>query len=74
MRIINSSGLREKGIPFSLPHIWRLEKVQKFPRRIKLGENRIGWVEAEIDEWLAAKIAERDREAEAAGGADATSR
>lgn len=36
---------------------WRLERVGKFPRRRQLGENSVGWVEAEVDSWL------REREA-----------
>lgn len=36
---------------------WRLERVGKFPRRRQLGENSVGWIEAEVDSWL------REREA-----------
>jgi prophage regulatory protein len=31
-----------------------------FPRPIKLGAKAVGWPSAEIDAWLAARIAERD--------------
>jgi prophage regulatory protein len=41
-------------------HIWRLEKVGRFPRRVKLGPNSVGWVSTEIDAWIEARIAERD--------------
>lgn len=34
---------------------WRLEKVGKFPKRIQLGENSVGWLAHEIEAWLAAK-------------------
>jgi prophage regulatory protein len=37
----------------------RLEIESKFPRRVALGENRIGWVETEIDGWLTDKLAKR---------------
>jgi prophage regulatory protein len=32
--------------------IWRLEGSGMFPRRRQLGGNSVGWVEAEIQEWL----------------------
>jgi prophage regulatory protein len=41
-------------------------KAGKFPAPIKVGQNRIGWVESEIDEWLNVKIAERDARTKAA--------
>jgi hypothetical protein len=41
-------------------HIWRLEKAGRFPRRVKLGPNSVGWVSTEIDAWIEARIAERD--------------
>jgi hypothetical protein len=35
-------------------------KAGKFPRAVKVGENRNAWIEAEIDAHIEAKIAERD--------------
>lgn len=32
----------------------------EFPRPVELGPNSRGWVEAEITEWLASKLAARD--------------
>jgi prophage regulatory protein len=60
LRILSLNDLRELGIYYSRVHIHRLVKAGKFPAPIKVGQNRIGWVESEIDEWLNAKIAERD--------------
>lgn len=31
-----------------------------FPKPIKLGPRAIGWVEAEIEEWLQARVQQRD--------------
>jgi prophage regulatory protein len=39
--------------------IWRLEKKGKFPQRIRLGGNSVGWFENEIDEWLLKKSTDR---------------
>ena len=49
-----------RGITFSRRHLKRLEDERKFPRRVVLGENKIGWVVTEIDEWLATRLAARD--------------
>ncbi len=37
---------------YSPQHIARLEKAGKFPKRIQLGPNRVGWVEDEVLIWL----------------------
>lgn len=46
-------------VPYSGMHLWRLEKVGRFPRRIKLGPNRVGWSLNEVNAWLEARKAER---------------
>ena len=51
-----------KGIPYSKPHLWRLIRAGKFPRPIRLGQNRIAFPELEIDDWVRSKIVERDEE------------
>jgi prophage regulatory protein len=47
-------------VGYSPMHIWRLEKAGRFPRRVKLGPNSVGWVSTEIDAWIEARISERD--------------
>jgi predicted DNA-binding transcriptional regulator AlpA len=37
-----------------------LEAKGEFPQRVQLSERAVGWVEAEIDDWCAARIAARD--------------
>ena len=54
LRIITQKQLRGL-VPYTPQHILRLEKAGKFPRRIKLGENRIGWLQTHIEAWLAAR-------------------
>lgn len=39
--------------------LWRWTRRKGFPSPIKLGPNSVGWIEAEISEWLAARAAER---------------
>jgi prophage regulatory protein len=59
-RLIPYSALAEKCIYYSKPHLWRLEKAGKFPKRVNTGPGRYCYVEAEIDRYIAQKIAERD--------------
>ena len=33
--------------------IYQLETDQRFPRRVKIGVRAVGWVEGEVQEWLA---------------------
>lgn len=47
-------------VPYSGQHISRLERAGMFPRRVPLGENRVGWVLAEVRAWVAARKAQRD--------------
>lgn len=31
--------------------IWRLEKSEKFPARVKISTNRVGWRKSEVSSW-----------------------
>jgi prophage regulatory protein len=59
-RLIPYNSLAAKCITYSKPHLWRLEKAGKFPKRVPIGPGRYGYVEAEIDAYIEAKIAARD--------------
>ena len=61
-RIIRKPSLFSR-IGLSDVTIWREEKAGRFPRRIKLGGNSVGWFEDEIDAWLEQKSGERYPEA-----------
>jgi prophage regulatory protein len=41
--------------------IWRLERDEDFPRRVRLSANATGWDLSEVDEWIAARIKARDQ-------------
>src|SRR5262249_20587196 len=61
MKVLSYDDLKsQKGIGYSKVSLWRLEKRGKFPRRIALGPSRHGWLDSEIDEWIAARAAERN--------------
>lgn len=53
-RIITKKELKLM-VPYSPQHILRLEKQGKFPRRIQIGERRVGWRLADVEAWLAAR-------------------
>lgn len=46
------------GLPTS--SIYKLIEEKRFPRQIKLGPRTVAWLETEIEDWLEARIAERD--------------
>ena len=50
-RIICMRELR-RLVPYSAAHIYRLESQGKFPRRVKIGAGRVGWLESELSAWL----------------------
>lgn len=50
------------GIVYSRRHLLRLEEEGKFPNRVRIGERLVGWVSAEIEEYLHEKLDERDAE------------
>ena len=58
-RLITKAELRQI-VPYTGQHILRLEKDGKFPRRIRVGANRVAWLLSEVEAWLAARVAERD--------------
>ena len=39
--------------------IYELELTNRFPKRIKIGIRAVGWLNAEIKEWLAKRIENR---------------
>jgi len=59
MRILSKRQVRELVL-YSPQHIARLEKAGQFPKRIRLGPNRVGWVEDDVLEWLRERIDRRD--------------
>ena len=50
---------RRLMVPYSDMHISRLEQAGKFPRRIRLGPNRVAWRLSEVLQWIEDRAAER---------------
>jgi prophage regulatory protein len=57
-KLLSLKQVRERVL-YSPAHLKRLEDQGDFPKRVKLSKHRtgrIGWVEEEIDAYLAAKM------------------
>lgn len=59
MKLLSKKEVRER-VCYSPQHFTRLELAGLFPKRVRLGQNRVAWVEEEIDAWIRDRIAERD--------------
>jgi len=64
-RLLDYQALRDKGIPYSPSHLWRLGKAGKFPLPIQIAKKNF-WIEAEVDACVDAAIAARNARATAA--------
>lgn len=60
MKLLSKKQVREKVV-YSVQHITRLEQKGLFPKRIRLGDSRVAWLESEVDDWIEQKLLERDR-------------
>jgi len=60
MKILSKRQLRELVL-YSPQHVSRLEAAGAFPKRIKLGQCRVGWIEREVLDWLQERIKRRDQ-------------
>ena len=47
-------------VPYSASHIWRLERSGQFPQRVRLGGNRVAWLQSEVNNWVENKLASRN--------------
>ena len=52
--------MKRTGLSRSSNYLW-ISKVH-FPAPVSLGARAIGWVESEIDEWIAGRIAQSRKE------------
>ena len=59
MKLLSKKMVKEIVL-YSPQHIDRLEQEGKFPRRVRLGQNRVGWVDTEVYDWLQVRIDARD--------------
>ena len=60
LRLLPIAAVVEKA-GISRPYIWKLIGQGAFPRPLHLGKRARGWRSDEIDAWIEARTAERDR-------------
>ncbi|MDB5706605.1 MAG: transcriptional regulator [Sphingomonas bacterium] len=58
-RLISKIEVRSLVV-YSNAHIARLEAEGLFPKRVRLSVGRVAWLESEIRDWIADKVAARD--------------
>jgi prophage regulatory protein len=69
VKLLTFSELKDHGVLLGRRQIDRLEARGRFPKRVQIGDARVGWVETEIDAHVNAKITGRSRAAGTLGSA-----
>ena len=55
-KIIRLPAVKEKT-GWKRSSIYRMVELGRFPKPISLGARAVGWVEDEVDQWIASRIA-----------------
>ncbi len=61
MKMLSKKQVKELVL-YSFAHTARLEKMGRFPQRVRLGNGprcRVGWLESEIHDWLRERVTQR---------------
>ena len=58
-RIVSKHQIKELVL-YSSQHVAPLEKAGKFPKRVQIGPNRVGWVLEEVLDWLQERLDRRE--------------
>ena len=62
MKVLKAKQVAEE-INVSVPQVYKLVSLGRFPKPIKLGERNCGWLTSGIDDWLRTSVDARDEEA-----------
>lgn len=54
MRVLTRDEVTER-LGIGRTTLWRWERDGRFPSRRQLGPSRVGWLESEVDAWLASR-------------------
>ena len=60
-RVLKIKEVAEE-ISVSVPQVYKLVSLGRFPKPIKLGERGSGWLRTEVDDWLQSRVEVRDSE------------
>lgn len=55
MRVLSASEVATKT-SMSVSHVRRMVREDKFPKPFALTENRQGWLEQDVDEWISERV------------------
>jgi prophage regulatory protein len=50
-----------KRVGLSRSTVWRLERKNQFPQRVRLTDRVVGWIEADVDRWIEQRGTEQAR-------------
>lgn len=57
-RILRRASVQDR-IGVHMVTLWRWERAGRFPRRVRIGPNAVGWLEHEVDAWIRARAEDR---------------
>ena len=60
-RVLKVRDVAEE-VSVSVPQVYKLVSLGRFPKPIKLGERGSGWLRTEVDAWLQSRVDARDEE------------
>ena len=60
-KVLKAKQVAEE-INVSVPQVYKLVSLGRFPKPIKLGKRGSGWLRTEIDAWLQSRVEARDEE------------
>ena len=55
-RLLSFNELRQHGVIYGRRWVDQLEAAGRFPKRVKIGERRVGWIEKEIEQHVQDRI------------------
>jgi prophage regulatory protein len=55
MKVLSASEVAAKT-SMSVSNVRRLAREKKFPEPFALTENRYGWLESDVDEWISERV------------------
>ena len=71
-RVLIKRAELQRLVPFSMVHIWRLEKRGAFPLRVQLAPTSVAWYLDEVQGWIESRIRAGGRPLRRREGGDAT--
>jgi prophage regulatory protein len=66
VRAINRPKEVAKRVGLSVRHVARLEKADRFPKKVRISDNSVGYIEDEVTAWINERIATSRRADESA--------